>query len=750
MASGRNRRRSESTNMNRAVTALLLVFVATSSLRAQLDFGPVTKTDVTPPTELPEVLKPISGRSEAEEDRLTAAAHYAQGRLLHGRGKTAAALKHYQRAWRYDADSQKLLSELVTLAFDAKQTEVAARYAILAAERDPKDALLVRRLAIYLTDLREYARAVRMYEKSLEKDSQIVNGMPEDLGAATVYAELGRLYYLTEKYKAAAGTFSIVRKAVEDPSSHFDDATKKSIVGEAATTYMLWGEAFFEAARYDEAATAFRAANAAKEDKPLYALRLARIAIAQDKFDEARKQLDEYFAAKTDALGEDPYELLRKVLLKQAATPVAGHEQFVAKLREVHKEQPDNVPLAFALADALWTSGQFGDAVPLLTKTLATRPDSDRYAKLIEHHWQHKEYRELLAVAGQLAEPKSSLDAIEDLVLKMKQDEKLIKGCLALAREQAAVKDPKPKHGPILAAAILVREAGQLKEANELLQVAIELAPNKALDMRYFWAQGLFLASHHAKAVEMYRELLANKPRNNVGTSVQYHLSSALAMTGDTDAALDTIRVVLEKSPDAPRYESRVAWILFHGERYDAARAEYEKLLKKHGEKQDTETRQILRSARMALSNIALEQKDFPQAVEWLEQVLDEYPEDAGALNDLGYLWAERGLHLERSLRMTQKAVELEPKNHAYRDSLGWAYFQLGRYEEAVKELTAATTGNDDGPDGVLLEHLGDALAKTGKAAAAKQAWQRASEAFEKAGEKKKQQAVVDKLKSAP
>lgn len=736
--------------MNRIIATIVLLLAAASPLRAQLDFGPITKTDVTPPTELPEVLKPISGRSEAEEDRLTAAAHYAQGRLLHGKGKTALALRHYQRAWRYDAESPRLLAEIVPLAFEAKQTDAAARYAVLAAERDPKDALLVRRLAIYLTDQREYARAVRMYEKSLQKDSQLANGMPEDLGAATVYAELGRLYYLTDNYKAAAGTFSIVRKAVEDPSSHFDDATKKSVLGEAGTTYALWGEAFFEAARYDEAASAFRRANEAKEDKSLLAFRLARVAFAQQKIDEARKQLDEYFAAKTNASGADPYELLGEILLKQAATPVAGHEQLVTKLRELHKEQPENVPLAFALSDALWTSGQFSEAIPLLTTTLASRPDSDRYAKLIEHHWQQKEYRELLAVAGQLAEPKSSLDAIEDLVQKLKKDENLIKGCLALAREQAAVKDPKPSHGPILAAAILVREAGQLKEANELLQLALDLAPLKALDLRFYWAQGLFLGDHPAEAIEMYRQVLANKPRKYVATQVQYYLSSALAMAGETDAALDAIRVVVAENPDTPRYESRVAWILFHGGRFDAAQAEYEQLLKKHGDKQSAEVRQLLRSARMALSNIALEQNNFPQAVEWLEQVLDEYPEDAGALNDLGYLWAERGLHLERALRMTQQAVALEPTNHAYRDSLGWAYFQLGRYEEAVKELTAATTGNTDGPDGVLLDHLGDALSKVGKPTAARQAWQRALAAFEKAGEKKKQQTVADKLKATP
>ena len=727
--------------------AALLVLLFRLPLHAQFDFGNPSKSDAGSPAELPEVLKPIAGRSEADEDRLTAAAHYAQGRLLHAKKQSARALAHYQRAWRYDSESPRLLAEIVPLAFEAGHSDAAARYAVLAAERDPKDALLVRRLAIYLTERRDYARAVRMYEKSLAKDSQLVNGMPEDVGAATVYSELGRLYYLTENYRAAAGTFSLLRKAVEDSASHFDEATKKSVLGDAATTYALWGDAFFEAGRYDDAKAAFEKAHAAKADKPLLAFRLARVALASNQLAEARQQLDEYFAAKTADAGSAPYELLAKLLLKQAPNPPAAHEQFVARLRELQKEQPDNVPLAFALIDALWTTGQFEAAVPLLTKTLLREPDTERYAKLIEHHWQHKNYRELLAAAGELAGSKSSLTAIEELVLKMKQDESLIKGCLSLAREQASVQDPKPPHGPILAAAMLAREAGQLKPAEELFQRVLELAPHKGTDLRINWAEGLFLSDQHAPAIEIYRQILAGKPNKSVTTAVQYYLSSALAMAGDTDGALAAIRTVVQDNPDKPRFASRVAWVLFQGKRLAAAQEEYEKLLKKYGDKQVTEVRDVLRSARMALSNIALEQGDFPQAVEWLEQVLDEFPEDAGALNDLGYLWADRGLHLQRSLRMTQQAVALEPANQAYRDSLGWAYFQLGRYDDAVRELTVATGGNGAEPDGVLLEHLGDALAKQGQQTAAQQAWQRAAKAFEKAGEEQKRTAVEAKLK---
>ena len=119
--------------------------------------------------------------------------------------------------------------------------------------------------------------------------------------------------------------------------------------------------------------------------------------------------------------------------------------------------------------------------------------------------------------------------------------------------------------------------------------------------------------------------------------------------------------------------------------------------------------------------------------------MLDEYPEDAAALNELGYLWADQGVHLDRALEMIRKAVAAEPDNAAYRDSLGWVLYRLGRGEEAVAELQKAAAGKD--PDGEILDHLGDALAKIGRADKADEAWRRTAAAFRKAKEEKSERS---------
>ena len=92
---------------------------------------------------------------------------------------------------------------------------------------------------------------------------------------------------------------------------------------------------------------------------------------------------------------------------------------------------------------------------------------------------------------------------------------------------------------------------------------------------------------------------------------------------------------------------------------------------------------------------------------------------------------------------MAERAVAAQPDNPSYRDSLGWGYYQVGRYSDAVRELTLAA---EKDPSGVILDHLGDAHLKAGNGAKAREAWQKAAADFEKDGEKEKLEAVKKKL----
>ena len=83
----------------------------------------------------------------------------------------------------------------------------------------------------------------------------------------------------------------------------------------------------------------------------------------------------------------------------------------------------------------------------------------------------------------------------------------------------------------------------------------------------------------------------------------------------------------------------------------------------------------------------------------------------APILNSLGYTYAQGGVNLKEAEGMIQRALEQEPENGAYLDSLGWIYFQRGELEEAEEYLTRAISLIKD-PE--IYEHLGDLYIKMG------------------------------------
>ncbi len=114
----------------------------------------------------------------------------------------------------------------------------------------------------------------------------------------------------------------------------------------------------------------------------------------------------------------------------------------------------------------------------------------------------------------------------------------------------------------------------------------------------------------------------------------------------------------------------------------------------------------------------------YDEAAAEFRAVLALQPENSHAMNYLGYMWADNGENLEQALELIRRAVDLDPNNGAFVDSLGWALFRLGEFEQARLHLERA---NRLVPrDSTILEHLGDVYVALGDS-------QRAREAYEQA-----------------
>lgn len=116
--------------------------------------------------------------------------------------------------------------------------------------------------------------------------------------------------------------------------------------------------------------------------------------------------------------------------------------------------------------------------------------------------------------------------------------------------------------------------------------------------------------------------------------------------------------------------------------------------------------------------------KNWPKAEASFLKALEIYPDQPNVLNYLGYSWVDMNVNLERGLAMIRRAVELRPNDGYIIDSLGWAYYRLGRFDEAVRELERAVVNKAEDP--TINDHLGDAYWRVGRKLEATFQWSHA------------------------
>jgi tetratricopeptide (TPR) repeat protein len=88
-------------------------------------------------------------------------------------------------------------------------------------------------------------------------------------------------------------------------------------------------------------------------------------------------------------------------------------------------------------------------------------------------------------------------------------------------------------------------------------------------------------------------------------------------------------------------------------------------------------------------------------------------------------MWADHNLHLDEAEEMIGRALQLDPDNGAYLDSLGWVYYRKGKYDDALNELLHAAESLSEG-DPVVFEHIGDTYFKLNRVPDALDSWQKA------------------------
>jgi len=457
--------------------------------------------------------------------------------------------------------------------------------------------------------------------------------------------------------------------------------------------------------------------------------------------------LDQYLNSKSSVAGMEPYRVLREVCAGEHADDAAAAEAaFREELARRQQNDPENVPLGYSLAGELLALNRLDEALPLYSGLLKRQAASDAYVALAKIYRVRDNVEGLLEIMQQVVARTESLEVLREEIAQVVERDALVKRLFEHARDKCRDAPQPTRRATALAAAYLAIEAKTWDEFDAFVDIVTSAAGPEKVQVLEQLGLAVFIAEDAKRASRLFQQALAENPDEKIAGALQHYLAGALQFAGDTPASLAAAAQAAELRSDSPRFASRAAWILYQAKQHEQAEQEYLRLIEKYDASHDLPgAREVLREARLALSNIAVERKQVARAEEWLEQVLDEFPEDIGAKNDLGYLWADQGQHLLRALEMIREAVAAEPENVAYRDSLGWAYFRLGRFDDAVRELTAATAADD--VDGVILDHLGDAHWSNQQPRLAVAAWRKALAAFRQADQMERLPAIEAKLK---
>ncbi|MDB5623975.1 MAG: tetratricopeptide repeat protein [Devosia sp.] len=322
-------------------------------------------------------------------------------------------------------------------------------------------------------------------------------------------------------------------------------------------------------------------------------------------------------------------------------------------------------------------------------------------------------YARVLANAGEFEQAKAAIAKFEDAglthpvvtIVKQAVDAGQRPGIFAANVQVGAA---EMFHGIGVA---LARD-GSMDVSVMFLRLALYLDPSADV-VALALGQVLDAANQHEAANRIYESVPANSPMKPTAV---VRVAQNLDNIGDREEALRRLGNIVATQPDDLDAVSVYGDMLRTDEQYGDAIKAYSTALELTGGENVSDWRFYY------VRGIAYERnKQWPEAEADFLKALQLNPEQPQVLNYLGYSWIDKDMHLEEALGMIEKAVAAMPQDGYIVDSLGWAFYKLGRIEEAVRTLEQAVQLQPNDPE--INDHLGDAYWRAGRRLEARFQW---------------------------
>lgn len=308
----------------------------------------------------------------------------------------------------------------------------------------------------------------------------------------------------------------------------------------------------------------------------------------------------------------------------------------------------------------------------------------------------------------------------------------------------------------------------QIKEALPFYLRVLELQPDDA-NIREKLATGFVLTNQRARAVETLKEIINEHPEKYLPYELlaQLHDDEArsllranqteqataefkraaqnyeqsllinpdhattylrlaellLVPLKEGEHAVSVLTEARRRYPDAPEFAYYLAIALRESKQAKDAVVMFEEAL---NEAQNAQADFLKPRFYLEYGAAAQEAGLYDKAADLFRKAIAMDPANAAEpYNYLGYMWAEQNTHLDEAEDAVKRALQLDPDNGAYLDSMAWVQYRQGKYDQALEYLKRALE-NLPREDAVVFEHVGDVYLKLNHVSEAIDAWQKA------------------------
>lgn len=625
-------------------------------------------------------LPPITKQSNSV--KASAYYHFALGHLYEELAGTYGnrsdyvnkAIENYRLAMKEDPNASFLVEDIAELYRISGRVREAVEEAQDALKTDPNDLNARRVLArIYTQEIGD-AQANHIDEgmarRAVEQYKIITEKDPQDVDSLIM---LGRLDRVLEDSVDAEAAFKKVLQI--DPSN--EDA-----VTGLASVYSDRGDAK-DASDLLEKLTQ-------KNPSPRAYLNLAT---NYETMHEYSLAADTY----KKAIDLDPSHDDWKAALAQDEALAGRYDDALKTYQDLADSNPQDAQPLLGMARIYEEQKKFAQAHQMIDKAKSLDPDDieARYNEVL-----------LFESEGKAGDAIAALKSILDATGKRNYD-----------REQRSVR------------ARMLEKLGDLYRTNDQYDQAVQafreigtLDPDLAAGAEANVVDTYRLAKDYAKAHQTSDAALKKYPNDRAVIGAQAEL---LADEGKTDQAVAELKKLLDAKNDRETYLS-IADVYQKSKNWGEMAKALDEADKLSTTKEQKANVLFMRGAMFE------RQKKYDLAEKTFRETLDDSsPSDplyASTLNYLGYMLADRNVRLQEAQDLIKKAVDLEPNNYAFLDSLGWVYYRLNRLDEAEQQLTRSIQLSSNDP--TIHDHLGDVYFKQGKIKEAIAEWQSSLKAW--------------------